>query len=151
MENLFDKAFMAIVDGEKFSVDFKTRTLKVGGKVLVENGKTEIYIGKDLDEPNVFLRNVYDNYRLYKHSVPSERSESKRKRYFLALSEHQLSDEDMMYGMPREVAQAQLELYILCQLLLGQQWQEEWGKWFWQSPTDKDLVLLREWFEPIAK
>jgi hypothetical protein len=48
--------------------------------------------------------------------------------------------------MPRDVAQAQLELYILCQLLLGMQWQEEWGKWFWQSPNDKDLVLLREWF-----
>lgn len=146
MENLFDKAFFAVMDGAKFSVDLKTRTLKVGGKVLVENGKTDIPIGGVVDTPGEFLYNVEDNYRLYKHSVPSERSESKRKRYFIALSERELSDEDMLYGMPRDVAQAQLELYILCQLLLGMQWQEEWGKWFWQSPNDKDLVLLREWF-----
>lgn len=146
MENLFDKAFFAVMDGAKFSVDLKTRTLKVGGKVLVENGKTDIPIGGVVDTPEMFLYNVEDNYRLYKHSVPSERSESKRKRYFIALPERELSDEDMLYGMPRDVAQAQLELYILCQLLLGMQWQEEWGKWFWQSPNDKDLVLLREWF-----
>ena len=146
MENLFDKAFFAVMDGAKFSVDFKTRTLKVGGEVLVENGKTDIPIGGVVDTPGEFLYNVEDNYRLYKHSVPSERSESKRKRYFIALPEHELSDEDMLYGMPRDVAQAQLELYILCQLLLGMQWQEGWGKWFWQSPNDKDLVLLREWF-----
>ena len=146
MENLFDKAFCAVMDGAKFSVDLKTRTLKVGGEVLVENGKTDIPIGGVVDSPGEFLYNVEDNYRLYKHSVPSERSESKCKRYFIALPEHELSDEDMLYGMPRDVAQAQLELYILCQLLLGMQWQEEWGKWFWQSPNDKDFVLLREWF-----
>ena len=146
MENLFDKAFCAVMDGAKFSVDLKTRTLKVGGEVLVENGKTDIPIGGVVDTPERFLYNVEDNYRLYKHSVPSERSESKRKRYFIALPERELSDEDMLYGMPRDVAQAQLELYILCQLLLGMQGQEEWGKWFWQSPNDKDLVLLREWF-----
>lgn len=146
MENLFDKAFFAVMDGAKFSVDLKTRTLKVGGEVLVENGKTDIPIGGVVDTPEMFLYNVEDNYRLYKHSVPSERSESKRKRYFIALPERELSDEDMLYGMPRDVAQAQLELYILCQLLLGMQWQEGWGKWFWQSPNDKDLVLLREWF-----
>lgn len=147
-ENLFDKAFFAVLeDGAKFSVDFKTLTLKVNGETLVENGKTDYEVSGKPCEPDEFLYHLEDNYRLYKRSVPSERSESRRNRYFHALPEKELSDGDMMYGMPREVAQAQLEFFVLCQLLLGLKWNESWGKWFWQCPNDKDLVLLREWFE----
>lgn len=147
-ENLFDKAFFAVMDGAKFSIDFKSRTLKVNGETLVENGKTDIPVLGPLDAPDEFLFHLEDNYRIYKHSVPSERSESKYRKYFMAHSERELSDDDMMYGIGRDVAQVQLELYVLCQLLLGLKWEESWGKWFWQSPRDKDLVLLREWIEP---
>lgn len=89
-------------------------------------------------------------YRNYKHSVPSERSESKRKRYFNALKEKDLSDSDMLYGEPREVARFKLEAYVLFCIALGIfVWDEEMmGKWFWQSECDKDLVILREWVEP---
>lgn len=147
-ENLFDKVFFAVMDGAKFSIDFKSRTLKVNGETLVENGKTDIPVLGPLDAPDEFLFHLEENYRIYKHSVPSERSESKYRKYFMALSERELSDDDMMYGIGRDVAQAQLEMYVLCQLLLGLKWEESWGKWFWQSPRDKDLVLLREWIEP---
>lgn len=147
MENLFDKAFFAVVEGAKFHVDFESRSLKVNGEYLVKDGITEYKLGTLSDE-KTFLMNVEDNYRLYKHSVPSERSESKSRKYFSALPERELSDDDMMYGIPRDVAQAQLEIYILHQILLGIKWEEYWGKWFWQSPNDSDLVLLRKWFEP---
>jgi hypothetical protein len=42
-----------------------------------------------------------------------------------------------------------LELYLLCQILGGFRWNPEtMGHWFWQSRTDRDLVILREWVEP---
>ena len=46
-------------------------------------------------------------------------------------------------------AQAELELYVLCQILSGLKWNPEtMGCWFWQSKEDKDLVILRQWVEP---
>ena len=58
-------------------------------------------------------------------------------------------DEDMLYGKRRDPAQIELELYILCQVLLGMEWNEAlMGKWFWQSKEDKDLVILKQWIQP---
>lgn len=80
--------------------------------------------------------------------MPSERSTSRSRNYFPALPEKKLDDEDMLYGERRDKAQIELELYILCQLLNGFQWNTETlGKWFWQSTRDKDLVLLRQWID----
>ena len=59
-----------------------------------------------------------------------------------------MSDEDMLYGQRRDRAQAELELYLLCQILNGLKWNPEtMGRWFWQSKQDKDLVILRQWVE----
>ena len=55
----------------------------------------------------------------------------------------------MLYGKRRDPAQIELELYILCQVLLGMEWNEAlMGKWFWQSKEDKDLVILKQWIHP---
>ena len=145
-ENLFDKAFMAVTEGAKFQVDFKNRSLKIDGQYWVKNGETDLDLDMLGGSSEDFLLHLEENFRIYSHSVPSERSEGKRRRYFNALPEWELSDEDMMYGIPREVAQAQLELYVLCRILQGLKWDESWGKWFWQSKNEPDLVLLREWF-----
>lgn len=43
-------------------------------------------------------------------------------------------------------AQVELELYILCQIILGIGWDaNKMGKWFWQSNKDRDLVILKNW------
>ena len=56
----------------------------------------------------------------------------------------------MLYGERRDKAQIELELFILSQLLNGFKWNaEKFGKWFWQSANDKDLIILRDWVEPI--
>lgn len=149
MENIFHETLQAVQKGAKFNVDFPTRSLKVDNKYVIRNGKYEgeLGVGPCL-ESHKFLEEVSLLYRLYKHSIPSEYSESKRSRYFYAFPENKLSDEDMMYGECRDHIQIHLELFILCQILLGFKWDEEhMGKWFWQG-VDKDLVLLREWFEP---
>lgn len=88
-------------------------------------------------------------YHRYKHSIPSERSESTPRRYFMALPERELSDDDMLYGARRDKSQIELELFILCQLLGGFNWNpEKFGWWFWQSKEDKELIILRQWVEP---
>lgn len=145
-KNIFDTALCSVIEGSKFHVDFKKRSVRIDGEYLVNEGKYEGELGGDLCTVDEFVYAVEDNYRIYKHSVPSERSESKGRKYFRALPESRLSDADMMYGVHRDVAQAQLELFVMVQILHGFQWPEEWG-WFWQSESDPDLVLLREWFE----
>ena len=52
----------------------------------------------------------------------------------------------MLFGTGRDKAQIELELYILCQIILGIDWNDnKMGKWFWQSSKDLDLVILKDW------
>ena len=141
---LHDYVLQAVREGARFSVNLEKRTLRLNRRQI------------DLSEVNflpvrddVMLQAIEERYRAYKHSVPSERSESRRRRYFRALPERQLSDDDMLYGLPREYARCRLEIYVLFMIVSGNlRWHNEWGTWFWQSSADKDLVILRQWIEP---
>lgn len=146
VKSVFRTAIEAVLFGNKFHIDFKERSMKVGDDYLLKNGKTDGLIDGKLCTKEEFVQGLEDYYHNYKHSIPSERSESKGKRYFRALKEEKLTDDDMLYGFPRDLAQVELEVFVLEQMVLGFQWPEDWG-WFWQSGKDKDLVLLREWFE----
>lgn len=134
----------AVELGSRFTVNFEKRTLRLDGKLV------------SLDDVNVLplngsvmLREIEGYYQQYKHSIPSERSESHRRSYFKALPEKDLSDHDMLYGVSREVARCYLVVFVLLMLFDGQlRWHNEWGSWFWQSPNDKDLIILRQWVEP---
>lgn len=77
-------------------------------------------------------------YAVYKHSIPSERTMGRVPRFY-ALPESELSNDDMLYGVPREHAERDLE-----KALQGFQMPEGAG-WFWQSENDPDLVVLRSW------
>ena len=149
MNNIYQDAIQAVKDGAKFRVDFAERSLKIDGKYIIKGGEFEGELGVSLATVDDFLYTVERLYTFYKNSVPSERSESKSRQYFRALPERELSDEDMLYGKRRDPAQIELELYILCQMLLGFEWDaRKMGKWFWQSKEDKDLIMLRQWFKP---
>ena len=148
-ESIYKTVLESIINGAWFRIDFKSRTLVVNRKRIINNGVYDGNLGieKTADAPS-FLKEVERLYGLYKHSVPSERSVGKQHLYFKALSEPELTDEDMLYGQGREVNQFKLEMYILCQLIYGFVWNERtMGKWFWQSKQDKDLVILRNWLE----
>jgi len=82
-------------------------------------------------------------YEVYKHSIPSERTMHRTARFY-ALPESELSDEDMLYGMPREQAEAALEA-----ALADFAYPEDAG-WFWQSKNDPDLVVLRSWTKELT-
>jgi hypothetical protein len=98
--------------------------------------------GDEPGEPSVTdvatLESIYDRY---KHSIPSEDTMHRTAR-FKALPESELTDEDMLYGEPREQVERELE-----QALRGFVLPDDAGTWFWQSKTDRDLVVLRRWAE----
>lgn len=140
-----------VSNGAKFSVNLQARSLRINGKYLVKDGECiapGCFRKEDYPADKV-MREIEHRYASYKHSVPSERSETRRHTYFMALPEKELSDEDMLYGEPRELARFDLEFFVLMMIVCGAlTWQAEWGSWFWQSPHDKDLVILRSWVEP---
>lgn len=139
----FNEIVQTVADGARFTINFQKRTCRVDGKLI------EVDDAKDFVSGCNVIAEIELRYDDYKHSVPSERSESRRHYYFKALPEEKLSDSDMMYGKRREVARCILELFVLCALICeALKWQDEWGTWFWQSAKDKDLVILREWVEP---
>lgn len=146
---IYQKSIQAVDDGANFKVDFPSRSLKLSGQYIIHDGQYKGPLGVPPCSREEFFTTVECLYQRYKHSIPSERSESKSHHYFTALPEKSLSDEAMLYGQRRDKAQIELELYVLCQILNGFQWNPDtMGTWFWQSKEDKDLVILRSWVEP---
>lgn len=138
-----------VAHGARFSIDFKKRTLKVAGKDVGIDDNEEYDEHIRTLGPILIMNEIEVLYSKYKYSVPSERSESRKRNYFKALPYEQLTDAMLVYGEHREVARFDLEFFVLRALQLGALvWFDAWGTWFWQSDKDKDLVILREWIEP---
>lgn len=102
MENIYQEAVRAVEDGARFKVDFQTRSLKIDGKYVIRDGSYEGVLGVPHCSEEEFFSKVEELYHRYKHSIPSERSESTSRRYFTALPERELSDDDMLYGERRD-------------------------------------------------
>jgi hypothetical protein len=149
---IYEELIKRVEDGETFYINFKNQSLKIGKKFLVADGlygdDRILFTTSELEMSDVlsYIESLYENY---KYSLPSERSDSKRRTYFKALSVDKLTDEQMATGERREVARARLEAFILCMIVDGFfVWNEkEMGKWFYQSKRDPDLVILRSWIE----
>lgn len=149
---IYEELIKRVEEGESFYINFKNRALKIGKEFLVAdglyNGERTLYTDCELDIYDV-LQWTEMLYKRYKYSMPSERSDNKRRQYFKALPADKLTDKQMATGERREVARAKLEGFILCMIVDGVfVWnEEEMGKWFWQSDIDPDLVILRSWIE----
>lgn len=138
--------------GETFSIDFEKRNMKVGKDYLVKNGEFDESkeLATDSYDVQSILHMIEELYKNYKYSLPSERSDSKRKKYFKALPIEEITDNQLMVAERREYSRAVLEGFVLCMIVSGQLvWDEDvmQGKWFWQSKNDPDLVVLRSWVE----
>lgn len=145
MTNIYYDSIEKVEQGSRFKVDFQQRTLKIDGKFVIKDGKYEGDTGIIIpDNPLAEIEQLF--YR-YQHSIPSARSENKRKQYFRALPEHELSDDDMLYGCHREATQLALELYILLAIIENKlHWNQfAEGKWFWQSTNHPSLIILKNW------
>ena len=151
--SIYSELIERVDNGERFHIDFEKRNMRVGKEYLIKDGEYDTskeLFGIKIYSLQVALHMIRDLYKSYKYSLPSERSDSKRRKYFKALTIDELTDEQLMIAGRRETYQAALEGLILCAVLDGQlTWDEEimGGKWFYQSETDPDLVILRSWIE----
>ena len=149
---IYEELIKRVSDGETFYVNFKNQSLKIGKKFIVADGFYDddrtLYTTSEIEMSDVlaYIETLYENY---KYSLPSERSDNKRRQYFKALPMDKLTDKQMITAERREVARAKLEGFILCMIVDGFfVWDEdELGKWFYQSSRDPDLVILRSWVE----
>ena len=148
---IYDELVQRVSDGETFYINFKNQSMKIGKKFVIADGIYDTerqLIDCECSDTTDVLSRIESLYADYKHSLPSERSDSKRRKYFKALSMEELTDEQLMVAQRREVAQAKLEGFILCMVLSGQfKWVSEMGKWFWESKNDPDLVILKNFIE----
>ena len=154
--SIFTELINEVSCGKTFHIDFVERTMKVGNQKIINKGewdKEKSLIEWCFAPGDDVLNTIERLYISYKNSLPSERSENKRKKYFKALTIEELDDEYIFATMRREVAQAQLEGFILCMILNGSfVWDEEkMGKWFWESKNDSDLIILRSWIDGRQK
>ena len=148
--NILQKGLEQVEKGERFHINFEQRTMKVGQAKLIDGGDydiSQVLYDERFDNPRIVLDKVRELYITYKLSLPSERSDKKRRKYFKALPIDELTDEQLIYGMRREVAQYMLEAFILCAIINGDfMWDDGiHGKWFYKDKIEQDLVILKNW------
>ena len=98
------KGLEQVENGERFHINFEQRTMKIGQDKMIDGGEYDtsqvLY-----ESSQSLLDTIRELYILYKYSLPSERSDTKRKKYFKALPIEELTDEQLIYGARLEVAQ----------------------------------------------
>lgn len=148
---IYEELVQRVSNGESFYINFKNRAMKVGKKFLIADGVYDAerkVIDCECDSIQDVLAEIERLYENYKYSLPSERSDSKYRKYFKALSIEELPDDKLMTATRREVARARLEGFILCTVLIGKfKWTKDMGSWFWASKNDSDLVIIKNWVE----
>ena len=151
---IYEELILRVSNGETFHIDFEKRTMKVGKDFLIKDGEydtSKFLFNQPGDQCSIdlVLKTIDVLYTRYKYSLPSERSDNKRKIYFKALPIEEIPDEKLFVANRRELAKCKLEGFILCVALEGNfAWDEAtMGKWFYQSKDDTDLVILRKWIE----
>ena len=148
--SIFLEGLKRVENGERFHINFEERTMKIGQDKVIDNGEydtSQVLYDEKFDNPRTMLDKVRELYTAYKFSLPSERSDKKRKKYFKALSIDELTDEQLIYGVRRETAQYMLESFMLCAIINDDfVWDDKiHGKWFYQDKIEKDLVILKKW------
>lgn len=100
----------AIRQGRPFTVDLRLRKLRLGRKNVTLDDPLTL---ASSDDPREIILTIESLYHEYKHSIPSELSNSNRSIHFRALDMDNLSDEDMFCGTDRHSARFELEAYML--------------------------------------
>ena len=139
---LYDEIINSVSSGSVFNVDLKKKVLQLDkNNIPLDNINVNISSSEDM------LSTIHKLFERYKYSVPSERSEGKRRRYFKALKFSEIEYDDFMFGEGRDTAQIKLELYVLLSSIYHKDFWEEIFKeqFFYQSDKDKDLIILKDW------
>ena len=144
--SIYSQLLERVYCGAKFTINLKEKTLKINGKdIPLED---DLISRDDLLALGITGRTPWEVleelYVKYKRSVPNARSQYKMS-YFKADDVEDLTDDELAFNSPRQFAQACLEGYVLLAGLSGWLLWENDKHWFYQSETQKSLVLLREW------
>jgi hypothetical protein len=129
--------------GAKYKINLVDKSLKIDGKEieltdeLLHEASNIGYCGGS------YWKWLESLYSFYKRSVPSERHYG-NKPYFKAVNVEELTDDEIAFNLPRNLAQFNLEMFVLCASLSGKlKWLND-KHWFYQG-EDKELIVLREW------
>ena len=115
--SIYSELIERVDNGERFHIDFEKRNMRVGKEYLIKDGEYDTskeLFGIKIYSLQVALHMIRDLYKSYKHSLPSERSDSKRRKYFKALTIDELPDDQLMIAGRRETAQAAFWEYKDC-------------------------------------
>ena len=129
---------------DKIHIDLCKKTIKIGRKIIIDSGQVVVnkVFDNDFTELLTESLDIDELYKQYKYSIPSERDD--RRHYFKALSVNQLTDEQLVVGMPRLEARIRLEAYILLASLTGElQWKNP-QHWYWVG-EDEDFIILKKY------
>lgn len=140
-------------NGVKVNFDLEKGDVVCNKQKFIENGQlvmTELKANKmiyNLENLELlpvtnssFWSMLEDAYEVYMNSVPSETS-NQLKTFFKAKTYEELTDEEMIKGLPRLNAH-----YLLHLTVIAMRNKVEWKSgWFWKSNKYKDLVVLKSW------
>ena len=150
--SVYDRIRAAASRGAYVRVNFRKKSVRIGKTCLLEKGISpeNLPLISEIIPDGRKLERLEELYHAYKYSVPDYYDMGiKRHSYFKALELDELPDDCHFHPVSRNEAQAELEGYILCAMILSDwSWRRYMGKkWYWASPKDTDLILLSEWFE----
>lgn len=137
--------------------NLRTKTIKNGNTVLVENGKIipqtinltdgRVLVLEDdlglIDED--FYQGVESRYEKYYYSTPSKIDKFVRTN-FIAKNLEKMSFEELMNSSTsnRNKARYELEWFVMVNAIKGTiPWTE--GNWFWHSSRLPKLIIYKEW------
>jgi hypothetical protein len=140
-----------------FHFNLKTKTIKNGNTVLVENGKIipqtikltdgrELVLEDDWGEiKEEFYQGVESRYEKYYYSTPSKVDKFVRTN-FIAKNLEKMSFEELMSSASsnRNIARYELEWFVMANAVKENiPWVN--GNWFWQSSSMPKLIIYKEW------
>ena len=143
--------------------DLVKKRISNGKTVIMDNGEIvvdeielangTVFSLKDkelIDEINTesILEEIEKLYYEYKHSVPNKHS-SFIKCNFKGKTSDELTFKELTNGQQRTLAQYKLECFILFHSIKGNLKWKESNHFFWKSEKHPDLVLFKEWYNPL--
>lgn len=139
---IYEMCIDAITQNVPVYIDLVNKNLRIGKQKIIKKGN----VTETFEDIQLILnkRDIDELYYTFVHSYPSQSSLC-NKPYYAALPSSQLSDEEMVTSKKRDIAQVELEAYILLAFMNGT---EKWSNpkhWFWRSNKHKDFFILSSW------
>lgn len=152
------RSYSGVVNGgktEDIVIDLTRKSIWSGRLCIMRNGELLRQVIRlengevcELEGIIDFEGNAYAEierlYAQYKRSVPN-RHVKLNKGYFKALSSDSLTMGELMDNMPRPEARMALEGFILLASMEGLIPWHNPRYFFWQSTTDPDCIIYRDW------